>query len=66
VIVENLGARPARAGLAHLPEIVRPAPWLVADAHDAIFRDAYLFVPDIERFIVGVIDGHHQALRIDP
>ena len=59
MVIENLGAWSARTGVGHLPEIVgciRRA-LVVADADDAIRRQADLLVPDRERLVVGVIDG---------
>ena len=57
VIVKNFGARAARAGIGHLPEIVgriRRA-LVVADAHHALFRQADFIDPDIVGFVVGFI-----------
>ena len=65
VVVENLAARTARSGFAHLPEVVGAAARLVADAHDTVRGQADLLVPDVERLLIRVVHGHHQALRID-
>ena len=51
VVVEDFGARSARAGVGHLPEVVggvRRA-LVVADADDALWRQADLLVPDARR-----------------
>ena len=48
VVVEDLGARTARAGLAHLPEVVGAAARLVADAHDAVRGKPDFLVPDVD------------------
>src|SRR4030095_1591034 len=47
VVVEDLAARTARTGLAHLPEVVGTAARVVADAHDAVLGQADLLVPDV-------------------
>jgi hypothetical protein len=64
VVVEDLGARTARAGVGHLPEIVRRVAraLVVADADDALDRHADLLGPDVVRFVVLVIDGDPQLL----
>src|SRR5262245_2210713 len=66
VIVEDLRARTARAGVAHLPEVValerRPAR-LVADARHAVLRDADLLRPDLVRLVVGLVHRDPEALR---
>ena len=48
----NFAARPARAGLAHLPKI-----FFLAEAAHALRRQAADFVPEFFGFIVVVIDG---------
>ena len=64
VIVEDLRARAARAGVGHLPEIVRGErrALVVADAHDALGRHAHLLVPDLEGLVIGVIHGDPQLV----
>ena len=57
VIVEDFRARPARAGVAHLPEIVR-----ARDADDARLRQACDLLPEIERLVVVDIDGGGQLV----
>ena len=61
VIVEDLRARPARAGIAHLPEIVG-----AGDAHDAALRQAGNLAPQVKGLIVVDIDGRDQLLRRQP
>ena len=64
VVVEDFRAWPARSGVGHLPEIVggiRRA-LVVADADDAFGRNADFLVPDVARFVIGVVDGDEQAL----
>ena len=58
VIVEDLRARPARAGVAHRPEIVA-----CRDADDPLLRQAGDLAPQVERFVVVVIDGDGELLR---
>src|SRR5690606_10869199 len=49
VVVEDLGAGTARAGVAHRPEVVRSVggALVVADADQALGGDADLLVPDV-------------------
>ena len=58
-VVVDLRARTARTG-AMLPEIV-----FLAEAEDALGRDADLLVPDFERLVVVNVDGRVQAVRVD-
>ena len=64
VVVEDLAAGAAWAGVGHLPEIVRCVrrALVVADADDAVGRQPDLLVPDVEGFVVGVIDRDQQLL----
>ena len=64
VVVEDLGARAARAGVAHHPEVVgRIARALVvADAHDALGRHADLAVPDVVGLVVLGVDRDPELL----
>src|SRR3546814_10859957 len=55
VIVEDFRARAARAILSHRPEII-----LGRDADDAVFGKTRYLLPEIERLVVGVIDGRGQ------
>ncbi len=57
VIEEDFRARAARAGVAHRPEIVAGG-----DADDARFRQAGDALPQAERVVVVVIDGHPQLV----
>ncbi len=63
VVVEDLAAGAAGTGVGHLPEIVRGVgrALVVADADDAFGGQADDLVPDVEGFVVGVIDGDQQA-----
>ena len=65
VVVEDLGARPAGAGVAHHPEVVRRVArtLVVADADDAVGGYTHHILPDaVGLFVLGV-DGDQQALR---
>ncbi len=57
VIVENLRARTAGAGVTHRPEIVAGG-----DADDAAFREAGDLPPEVEGVIVGMEDGDGQPI----
>ena len=56
----DLGARTARAGVAHLPEVV-----LVAEPLDALERHADLLVPDRLGLVVGLVDGDPQPVAVE-
>ena len=58
-VIIDLGAGAARAG-AMLPEVV-----LLAEAENAVGRDADLLVPDLERLVVVLIDGRIQAVLLE-
>ncbi len=64
VVVEHFGARAARAGVGHLPEVVRRVAraLVVADADDALFRHADFVGPDVVGFVVLEVDGDGQLL----
>ena len=64
VVVEDLGAGTARAGIGHLPEIVGSVrcALVVADADDALGRQTDVLVPDVEGFVIGVVDGDQQPV----
>ena len=64
VVIEDLGARAAGAGVAHHPEVVRriARTLVVADAHDALGRHAHLLGPDVIGLVVLGIDRHQQLL----
>ena len=53
-------ARAARAGVAHLPEVV-----LVAEALDALHRHADDVVPDLLGLVVGVVDRDPDAVAVE-
>ena len=59
VVVENLGARAARAGIAHGPEVVGSVrrAFVVADTDHALLRHADVLGPDVIRFVVRRVDG---------
>jgi hypothetical protein len=56
----DLGARPAGAGVAHLPEVV-----LVAEAVDAGVGEARHLAPVLPRLVVGVVDRDAEPFRIE-
>ena len=58
VIVENLRARPAGAGVAHRPEIVAGG-----DADDPLLGESGYFLPQVEGLVVIVIDGDGELVR---
>src|SRR3546814_14092083 len=62
VDVEDLGARAAGTGVGHLPEVVRSVrrAIVVAAADDALGRQADVAMPDVESFVVGLVDGDQQ------
>ena len=64
VVVEDLGARAARAGVGHLPEIVGGVArtLVVADADDALVRHADFVGPDVVGFVVFDVDGDGQLV----
>jgi hypothetical protein len=64
VVVEDLGARAAGAGVAHHPEVVRRVAraLVVADAHDALGRHAHGLVPDLVGLVVLGVDRHPQLV----
>ncbi|SBT10051.1 hypothetical protein PROAA_370005 [Candidatus Propionivibrio aalborgensis] len=64
VVVENLCAGAAGAGVAHHPEVVRSVarPLVVADANNALCRDADHRVPDFVSLIVLGIYRDPQSL----
>ena len=58
VVVKNLGAGTARAGIAHRPEIVGGR-----DAQDSSLRQARDLAPQVERLVVLGIDRDQQLVR---
>ena len=59
-VIINLRTRTART-CAMLPEVV-----LFSKTENTVCRDADLFVPDIKCFIIVLIDGWVQTIRIEP
>ena len=60
MVVEDLRTGTARAVVAHRPEIV-----LGRDADDPAFGQAGDLLPQVERLVVGVIDGDGQPVGIE-
>ena len=60
VVVEDLGAGTAGAGVAHLPEVV------FIQTREALGADAHFLEPDVRRFVVGHMHRHPQLLRRQP
>ncbi len=59
VIIENLGARPARSGWPHLPKVVGRV-----DPDDPVVRHANL-APDLMSLVIGVINRCQQTVLVD-
>ena len=59
VVIENLGARAARTGRAHAPEIV-----IGGNADDPVVRDACDLLPDRGRLVIGMIDRDQQLVLV--
>ncbi len=59
-VVVNLGARTARPGVAHRPEVV-----FVAQALHPGFGHAVLAGPEVPGFVVGVVDGHPHPVEVE-
>src|SRR6266705_1576141 len=65
VVVEEFAARPARAGIGHVPEIIAlvlRATRLVADADAAALGHADLLRPDVVGLVVGLVDRDPESL----
>ena len=64
VVIENLGARTAWAGITHLPEVIGGIrrTFVVTDTHDALFWNANFFGPDVIRFIIRGVHRYPQLL----
>ncbi len=60
VVPEDLGGRAARAGLAHLPEVV------LVEALDARAGEADLVGPDLLGLVVAHVDGDPEAVAVEP
>src|SRR5690606_36442640 len=67
VVVEDLGARAAGAGIGHLPEVVagERRALVVADPDDALRRQADDVAPDRVSLVIGLVDGRGEALGRD-
>src|SRR5690606_13243535 len=57
MIKEDFRTRPARAGIAHRPEIVAGR-----NANDLLIGKAGNLLPEAESFVIFRIDGRHQPL----
>jgi hypothetical protein len=65
MVIEDLAARPAGAGVGHLPEVVRLVLLaLVADAYDTVCGQTDHLRPQRVGFVVGVVHRGPQAARI--
>jgi hypothetical protein len=64
VVVEDFGARAAGARVGHHPEVVGhvAAALVVADAHDALGRQADFLGPDVVGLVVLDVDGGPELL----
>ena len=64
VIKENLSTRTARAGITHLPEVVRRVlcAFVITDADNALSRNTDFIFPDVVRFIIRCINSNPQFL----
>src|SRR4029079_195306 len=60
MVVEYFRARPARPVVAHRPEIV-----LGRDSDDPALGKPRYLPPQVERLVVGVIDGRGQAVGVE-
>jgi hypothetical protein len=60
-MVVNFAARPARAGLAHRPEVV-----LVSEPDHPILRHAGNLDPEAASLVVGVVHRIDQTAGVDP
>src|SRR5471030_251959 len=70
MIKEDFGARAARTGVTHLPEVIRSerTAFIIADADNAFFWNADFFFPDFKRFVISLIDSDPQLFfrQIEP
>ena len=57
MVEEDLRARPARAGVAHRPEVVRRV-----DADDPVIAQPGDLLPQLHGLVVGVVDGDQQLV----
>ena len=60
MIVENFGTRTTRAGITHLPEVIRRIrrAFIVTDTNNAFCRNTDFFMPNVIGFIIGFVHGH--------
>ena len=56
VVIEDLGGRATRAGVAHLPEVV------LVETREAVLIDADLVEPDVTGFVIADVHGDPQLL----
>ena len=65
MVVENFGARAARAGVGHLPKIVGSVTCalVVADANNTLGGHTHLLVPDVVGLVIFLIHRDVQAFR---
>src|SRR5205807_4737155 len=61
VVVEDLATRPARAGIAHGPEVRR-----LAEPCEALWTDADILQPDVRRLIIIAVHRAPQPRGIEP
>ena len=61
-MVKDFGAWAARTGIAHLPEVIRSKrrAFVVADADNTLARNAHFIGPDVESFVIGLVNGNPQ------
>ncbi len=62
MVKEDFGAWAARTGIAHLPEVIRSKrrAFVVADADNTLARNAHFIGPDVESFVIGLVNGNPQ------
>ena len=58
MIVKNLRTRAARASVTHHPEVITcvARAFVIANAHNALGRYAYFFIPDVISFVIICIN----------
>ncbi len=63
MIVEDLGAWTTRAGIGHLPEIIRGKrrTFVIANTDDSIFRHTHHVTPQCVGLIVSAVHRHQQT-----
>ena len=60
MIIKDFGARPARAGWPHTPEII-----ICRNADDPVVGQASRFFPNLGRFVVIMVNGDAQPVFVD-